>query len=232
MLRDDPLTLRKRHVQRSRCSLKDDLVMYRGPTVGSLMFVDVSGEYNPGTISEPRTAHGHRRLAAVLFADLTGFTELVEAVEPEIVYQVVRPLMDDLVAITQRHGGEIQQVLGDGFMCVFGLHETVGDEAERAVRAGLALVRAGGSEMVRPSVHAGLEYGEVFVTPSWPPAGYGVWGRAVNLAARLCALAGPGELQIGPRAYGHTSYRPMRAHLQRANLKGVVDPVLTHRIPA
>ena len=38
----------------------------------------------------------HRRFAAVLFADLSGFTELVETVEPEIVYQVVRPLMDDL----------------------------------------------------------------------------------------------------------------------------------------
>ena len=35
----------------------------------------------------------------MLFADLTGFTELVETVEPEIVYQVVRPLMDDLVTI-------------------------------------------------------------------------------------------------------------------------------------
>src|SRR3954451_6802953 len=128
---------------------------------------------------------GNRRLGAVLFADLSGFTELVETVEPEIVYQVVRPLMDDLVAIARRHGGQIQQVLGDGFMCVFGLQETRGDEAERAVRAGLDLVAAGGSAVVRPSVHAGLEYGDIFVTPSWPPAGYGVWGRAVNLAKRL-----------------------------------------------
>src|SRR3954463_6387943 len=115
---------------------------------------------------DPRGRDGHRRLAAVLFADLSGFTELVETVEPEIVYQVVRPLMDDLVAIAERHGGDIQQVLGDGFMCVFGLHNTTGDEAERAVQAGLALVQAGGAEWVRPSVHAGVEYGEVFVTPS------------------------------------------------------------------
>src|SRR4051812_38648761 len=129
---------------------------------------------------DPRSRDGHRRLAAVLFADLSGFTELVETVEPEIVYEVVRPLMDDLIAITHRHGGDIQQVLGDGFMCVFGLHETVGDEAERSVQAGLALVKAGGSAMVRPSVHVGVEYGNVFVTPSWPPAGYGVWGRPVN----------------------------------------------------
>ena len=174
----------------------------------------------------------HRRSAAVLFADLTGFTQLVETVEPEIVYQVVRPLMDDLVAIAVRHGGEIQQVLGDGFMCVFGLRDTTGDEAERAVTAGLALVAAGGTKVVRPSVHAGVEWGEVFVTPSWPPAGYGVWGRAVNHAQRLCSLAGPGELQIGPGAYNRSTVRPAAARPHRAVLKGVPAPVLAHRITA
>jgi class 3 adenylate cyclase len=174
----------------------------------------------------------HRRFAAVLFADLTGFTQLVETVEPEIVYQVVRPLMDDLVAIAVRHGGEIQQILGDGFMCVFGLRETTGDEAARAVNAGLALVAAGGTKVVRPSVHAGVEYGEVFVTPSWPPAGYGVWGRAVNHAQRLCALAGPGELQIGPGAYNGSTVRPAEARPHHARLKGVPAPILSHRISA
>jgi len=181
---------------------------------------------------DARFTKEHRRFAAVLFADLTGFTELVETVEPEIVYQVVRPLMDDLVAIARRHGGEIQQILGDGFMCVFGLHDTNGDEAERAVRAGLAMVAAGGTQFVRPSVHAGVEFGEVFVTPSWPPAGYGVWGRAVNHAQRLCSLAGPGELQIGTGAYNRSKIRPALARPQRARLKGVLAPVVTHRIPA
>jgi adenylate cyclase len=185
-----------------------------------------------GVKHDTRLSKEHRRFAAVLFADLTGFTELVETVEPEIVYQVVRPLMDDLVAIARRHGGEIQQVLGDGFMCVFGLHDTAGDEAERAVMCGLALVAAGGTQFVRPSVHAGVEFGEVFVTPSWPPAGYGVWGRAVNHAQRLCSLAGPGELQIGPGAYNRSTVRPALARPQRARLKGVPAPVVTHRIPA
>jgi class 3 adenylate cyclase len=185
-----------------------------------------------GLKHDTRGTTEHRRFTAVLFADLSGFTELVESVEPEIVYQMVRPLMDDLVAIACRHGGEIQQVLGDGFMCVFGLHDTDGDEAERAIRAGLDLVAAGGAAKVRPSVHVGVEYGEVFVTPSWPPAGYGVWGRAVNLAARLCAVAGPGELQVGPEAYGRMRNRSAIALPHRAALKGVASPVLSHRICA
>ena len=168
----------------------------------------------------------------MLFADLTGFTHLVETVDPEIVYQVVKPLMDDLVAIARRHGGEIQQVLGDGFMCVFGLRETVGDEADRAVRAGSALVAAGGNEVVRPPVHAGLEWGEVFVTPSWPPAGYGVWGRPVNLAQRLCSLAGPGEVRIGPEAYTRAGDPAGATPAGSSRLKGIRRPVVTHRILA
>jgi class 3 adenylate cyclase len=175
---------------------------------------------------------GRRTSAAVLFADLTGFTQLVETVEPEIVYQVVRPLMDDLVAIALRHGGEIQQVLGDGFMCVFGLYDTVGDEADRAIRAGLAMVSAGGTRSVRPSVHAGLEWGEVFVTSSWPPAGYGIWGRAVTLAQRLCSVAGPGELQIGPGAHGRTGRAAIGVPAEQSRLKGIAHPVISHRAQA
>ncbi|GGL04050.1 hypothetical protein GCM10012284_43410 [Mangrovihabitans endophyticus] len=168
----------------------------------------------------------------MLFADLSGFTQLVEAVEPEIVYQVVRPLMDDLVAVVQRHGGRIQQVLGDGFMCVFGLDETLGDEPGRAIRAGLDLVAAGGTEVVRPSVHVGLEFGEVFVTPSWPPAGFGVWGRAVNVAARLCDLAGPGEVHIGPAAYAAGGAPPGPVRTEPTALKGVGVPVISHLVMA
>ena len=74
---------------------------------------------------DPHTSTGHRRRAAVLFADLTGFTELVETVEPEIVYQVVRPLLDDLASIAGRYGGEIQQVLGDGSKDSGGRHDQV-----------------------------------------------------------------------------------------------------------
>jgi class 3 adenylate cyclase len=176
--------------------------------------------------------NGRRRRAAVLFADLTGFTQLVETVEPEIVYQVVRPLLDDLVSIARRHGGEIQQVLGDGFMCVFGLHDTIGDEADRAIRAGIAMVSIGGTRSVRPSVHAGVEFGEIYVTSSWPPAVYGVWGRAVNLAQRLCSLAGPGELQIGPGAHARAERAAIGIPDEQSRLKGITRPVVSHRVPA
>ncbi len=171
-----------------------------------------------------------RRHVAVLFVDVCGFTHLVETVEPEIVYQVMRPLMDQLVLLAGLQRGEIQQVLGDGFMAVFGLRVERGDEAERAVRAGIALVAAGRALPARLPVHVGIEYGEVLVTPSWQPAGFGVWGRPVNLARRLCDLAGPDEIQIGPAAFARSSLRVGVARAARTRLKGITGVVVAHRL--
>ena len=84
-----------------------------------------------------------RTHVAVLFVDLSGFTNLVESVDPEMVYEVVRPIMDDFVALVRAHQGEIQQVLGDGFMCVFGLRTQLGDEAIRRCAPGLRSSRRG-----------------------------------------------------------------------------------------
>jgi class 3 adenylate cyclase len=161
-----------------------------------------------------------RRSAAVLFADISGFTGLVEMFDPEVVYQTVRPLMDELVLLVERYGGEVQQVLGDGFMAVFGLRATLGDEAERAVRAARALVSVP-TDPDQPPVHAGVEYGSVLVTPSWEPARFGVWGRPVTIARRLCEVAGPGQVHVGPGAYASARHSVDTATPARLTLKGI-----------
>jgi class 3 adenylate cyclase len=147
------------------------------------------------------TAALARRHVAVLFADLTGFTALVDAVEPEVVYARIRPFMDELVFLVELYGGDIQQVLGDGFMAVFGLRAGGPDDpVAQAVRAAEALVAAGNGRGGRLPVHVGVECGEVLLSPSWEPARFGVWGRAVIVAKRLCDLAGAGTVRLGPAA--------------------------------
>lgn len=145
-----------------------------------------------------------RRHAAVLFADLSGFTALVDRLEPEEVYACVRPLIDELVVLVETHGGDIQQVLGDGFMAVFGLRSDPQDArgtARAAVTSGMALVGAGRRVSGRLPVHVGVECGELLISRAWEPARYAVWGRPVTVAARLCDLAGPHTVNIGPEAF-------------------------------
>jgi class 3 adenylate cyclase len=171
-----------------------------------------------------------RTTVAVLFADLSGFTRLVESVDPEVVYEVIRPMMDEFVTLVNAHGGEIQQVLGDGFMSVFGLREQRGDDAVQAVRAALTLVKAGTSQPGRLPVHVGIECGEVLVSPSWEPAGYAVWGRAVTLAKRLCDLAGPGSILIGPRASELVGPAVGLTSPTQRRLKGATGHVLVRNV--
>lgn len=169
-----------------------------------------------------------RRQVAVLFADICGFTRLVESVEPEMVYRIMRPVLDDLVTRVHEHGGEIQQVLGDGFMAVFGLRRSHGDETERAIAAADAMLR--GVRPGHPDVHVGVECGEVLVTRSWEPACFGVWGRAVNLAQRMCGVAGAGELVLGPAAYARSGHLAGPATAALVQVRGVDEPVAAHRV--
>ena len=171
-----------------------------------------------------------RATVAVLFADLSGFSRLVDTVDPEVVYAVIRPMMDEFVTLVRAHGGEIQQVLGDGFMSVFGLHADEPDDAERAVRAGVTLVEAGAGQPGRLPVHVGIECGEVLVSPSWEPAGYAVWGRAVTQAKRLCDLAGPGTILIGPRAGEAVGPEVQLTQPARRRLKGTPGDVLVRSV--
>jgi class 3 adenylate cyclase len=174
-----------------------------------------------------------RTQVAVLFADLSGFSGLVESVDPEMVYATVRPIMDESVTLVNAHGGDIQQVLGDGFMAVFGLRgepSQTGDAALRAVSVGMALVAATANKPGRLPVHVGVECGEVLVSPSWQPAGFAVWGRAVTVASRLCDLAGPGTIHIGPRTFELVGPDLGLTPPVRARLKGTRGHVLVRRV--
>jgi class 3 adenylate cyclase len=172
--------------------------------------------------------------ATVLFVDVSGFTALVDSEQPETVYELMRPILDGLVLLIGKYGGIVQQVLGDGFMSVFGLGTpgAYDNDVERAVEAGIALAR---TDAALP-VHVGLEAGDVLVSPSWEPALFAVWGRAVNVAKRLCDLAEPGAVYLGPRAFEEGGQRflagldagPVRSI--DAHLKGIAGDVRAYRL--
>ncbi|MGZ6271311.1 MAG: ATP-binding protein [Candidatus Limnocylindrales bacterium] len=144
-----------------------------------------------------------RKLVTVLFADLSGYTALAEALDPEDVYGAVRPWITGFRLIVEDHGGTVPQVMGDGFMAVFGVPAAHEDDAERAVRAALALVTHAAeldtaSSGVRfPGLHIGVNSGEVIVVGSREASGFAVVGDAVNVSARLADLAAAGRVEVG-----------------------------------
>ncbi len=143
-----------------------------------------------------------RRLATVLFADLSGFTAMSREKDPEEVHDIMNALLSDLAGAVDRHGGKVDKYIGDCVMAVWGLEETREDDAFRAATAALSMwqrVRARAERLGIPlAIHSGINTGEVL----FGSVGAGshvsrtVMGDAVNLACRLCDAAPKGEIYV------------------------------------
>jgi class 3 adenylate cyclase len=80
-----------------------------------------------------------RKVVTVLFADVVGFTARAERMDPEDVRRLIAPLQARLRAELDRRGGTVEKFIGDAVMAVFGAPVAHEDDAERAVRAALAI---------------------------------------------------------------------------------------------
>src|SRR3954447_6912236 len=136
-----------------------------------------------------------RKLATVLFVDLVSSTEQVAMADPEVVRRRVTRFFDQVSHCIVTHGGIVEKFAGDAVMAAFGVPLAHEDDAERAVRAGLATldrVREMGLE-----ARIGIESGEVVADDRDSTF---ATGEAVNLAARLQAAAAANEVLVGPGA--------------------------------
>ena len=79
---------------------------------------------------------------SVLFADLVGFTTLSEHRDPEEVRDLLSQYFDRCRSLIERYGGTVEKFIGDAVMAVWGTPIAREDDAERAVRAALALTQA------------------------------------------------------------------------------------------
>ncbi len=143
-----------------------------------------------------------RRPLSVMFCDLIGSTALSARLDPEDLRQVIRAYQACVAATIQQFEGFIARYVGDGVLIYFGWPEARETDAERAVRAGLAVAAAvsaaplGGEAL---QVRVGIATGLVVVGE---PIGSGdsrqqtAVGETPNLAARLQGLAEPGQVVI------------------------------------
>ncbi len=93
---------------------------------------------NPGLLELP----GDWREATVLFADIRGFTRLIEATPAPVVIQLLNDYFAEMIDVIFRHQGTVEQLIGDEIVALFGVPEPGADVALRAVRAATDMVEA------------------------------------------------------------------------------------------
>ena len=93
----------------------------------------------PRTELPLRDAEGERRQVTVLFADLAGYTALSRELDAEEVHALLGRFFDRADRLVEEHGGRVDKHIGDCVMAVFGAPVAHGNDAERAVRAALAI---------------------------------------------------------------------------------------------
>ncbi len=181
------------------------------------------------------TGDAERRQITVMFCDLVGSTELSEALDPEDLRNLLQTYQQTCGDVVQRYEGHVAQYLGDGLMVYFGWPKAHEDDAGRAIRAGLDIVTA--LKAVPTSaelrVRTGIATGPVVVgdtgagDASVPKAAV---GETPNIAARVQALAGAGEILIGASTHrlasGAFEYEDLGEHA----LKGIVEPMRVWRV--
>ena len=143
-----------------------------------------------------------RKLVTILFADVTGSTELGESLDPEDVRVLMGRYYAHAQHVIQEHGGTLEKFIGDAVMAVFGLPRAHGNDAERALAAALALREAIAADALlggRLLLRMGVNTGEVVATSDPSGGDFLVTGDAVNVAARLQQAASPGEMVVGER---------------------------------
>src|ERR1700682_456966 len=159
---------------------------------------------HPPAVAEARPQDAaERRQLTVMFCDLVGSTALSAKLDPEDLRGIFGAYHHCCAALVERNGGFVAKYMGDGVLAYFGYPQAHEHDAERAVRAGLALVgavptlaTAAGSPLhVRVGIATGLVVvGDLIGTGAAQEQA--VVGETPNLAARLQALAEPGAVVI------------------------------------
>src|SRR3989442_2561030 len=177
-----------------------------------------------------------RRIVTVLFADLVGFTALSERLDAEDVSLVQDAYLGAVRETIERHGGQLEKFAGDAAMAVFGAPRVRDDDAERAVRAALALVAAVerlgaplGLDEEALRLRVGVNSGEAVYGESTADRAQ-VTGDTVNVAARLQAAADPGSVVVGEVTALAVADVARLERLAPLALKGKSEPIAASRV--
>ena len=185
-------------------------------------------------------ADAERRQLTVMFCDLVDSTQLSARLDPEVLREVVRSYQQVCGDVIARFQGYVAQYLGDGLLVYFGYPTAHEDDAQRAVRAALAILatietlnaRLQQEKAVELAVRVGIHTGLVVIGRVGGSSRQEdlALGEPPNVAARLQGLADAGAVLISNSTYrlvhGLFSCRDLGSH----NVKGLSAPLHAYRV--
>jgi class 3 adenylate cyclase len=185
----------------------------------------------PAPALSPATAE--RRPITVMFCDLVGSTSMAAKLDAEDWRTLVNAYLDEASAAVTGLGGHVLKKLGDGLMALFGYPHAQENDAERAVRAALAILRAlveinarnASKGAPQLSARIGLDSGQSVVDATGE-----VFGDAPNIAARVQSAAEPGSILITAAVQRQTAGLFVAEDRGQHELKGVSAPMTLYRI--
>lgn len=139
--------------------------------------------------------------ASVMFIDIVGFTTIASNTSPDKTVALLNSLFSSFDRLVDTHGLEKIKTIGDAYMAVAGVPQSVDDHALRAARMGLAVQESmkefnhthGVNWSVRVGMHSGPVMAGIIGSRKFA---YDLWGDTVNLASRLESQGRPGWVQI------------------------------------
>jgi predicted ATPase/class 3 adenylate cyclase len=195
------------------------------------------------TLLESRSAlrlGGERRVVTLMFADLRGFTAMCERLTPERTVRTLNNYLSVMTGLVHRHGGTINNIMGDALLVVFGAPLWRQDHVDKALLCAVEMQLAMGevnennaAEGLPPlTVGIGVHTGEVVVgnIGSEKRAKYSVIGSHANIASRVETIAAGGEVYVSQATRQLATLGLIVADERVIHPKGIEQPLSVHRV--
>ncbi len=193
---------------------------------------------NPNICNRCNAHIGEGRIVelSVLFADLSGFTELTHDLGPNKIHEVVTAFLDKAAEVLVKHGAFIDKYIGDAVMAFFNIpirqenHSAQAVAAAVEIQAGLEELRQRFSLDLNSAIGIASGWARVGSLGSTVRKDYTAIGDVVNLAARLEGQARPGEILVQDTVFDKVAADFAQSRPETLTLKGFREPVVGYRL--
>lgn len=176
---------------------------------------------------------GERRNVTVFFSDIRGFTSLSERVEPEVVIEMLNTYLSTQAQIVTKYNGVVDKYVGDELIAIFEGEKMVDEAILCAAEIQKELNKIDTGEYGEIKVGIGINTGMAIVgnVGSEDRMDHTVLGNNMNLGARLCSIAQPGQIIISESSWRLMTTKEIRTKpLEAISIKGMSRPIQTYEV--